>query len=34
VTANFRIAQEWAYRFLGATAAYADEETLDIERGF
>lgn len=31
---NRQLAQEWAYRFLGAAAAYADEEAVDIERGF
>src|SRR3954468_16097894 len=31
---NRQLAQEWAYRFLGATAAYADEEAIDLERGF
>lgn len=29
-----QLAQEWAYRFLGAAAAYADEEVGDVERGF
>src|SRR3954468_3524025 len=28
------LAQEWAYRFLGAAAAFADEEAIDLERGF
>ncbi|MBA2609252.1 MAG: ERCC4 domain-containing protein [Actinobacteria bacterium] len=28
------LAQEWAYRFLGAAAAFADEEAIDVERGF
>ena len=27
---NRRLAQEWAYRFLGAAAAYADEEDVDL----
>lgn len=27
---NRQLAQEWAYRFLGAAAAYADEESLDL----
>jgi ERCC4-type nuclease len=27
---NRQLAQEWAYRFLGAARAYADEETLDL----
>jgi hypothetical protein len=31
---NRALAQEWAYRFLGAAAAYAGEETVDVERGF
>jgi hypothetical protein len=31
---NRPLAQEWAYRFLGAAAAYADEEAVDLERGF
>jgi hypothetical protein len=31
---NRQLAQEWAYRFLGAAAAYADEEAVDLERGF
>ena len=29
-----QLAQEWAYRFLGAAAAFADEEAVDLERGF
>lgn len=31
---NRQLAQEWAYRFLGAAVAYADEESVDVERGF
>jgi hypothetical protein len=31
---NRQLAQEWAYRVLGAAAAYADEEAVDVERGF
>jgi hypothetical protein len=31
---NRQLAQEWAYRFLGAAAAFADEEAIDLERGF
>ncbi len=31
---NRQLAQEWSYRFLGAAAAFADEEALDVERGF
>lgn len=31
---NRQLAQEWAYRFLGAAAAYADEEAVDLEGGF
>jgi ERCC4 domain len=31
---NRQLAQEWAYRFLGAAAAYADEEAIDLEGGF
>jgi hypothetical protein len=31
---NRQLAQEWAYRFLGAAAAFAHEEAIDIERGF
>jgi ERCC4 domain len=31
---NRQLAQEWAYRFLGAAAAYADEEAVDVDRGF
>lgn len=27
---NRALAQEWAYRFLGAAAAYADEEAIDL----
>lgn len=27
---NRRLAQEWAYRFLGAAAAYSDEEAIDL----
>lgn len=27
---NLRLAQEWAYRFLGAAAAYGDEEAVDL----
>jgi hypothetical protein len=27
------LAQEWAYRFLGAAAAYAAEEAVDVEQG-
>ena len=27
---NRQLAQEWAYRFLGAAVAYADEEALDL----
>ena len=27
---NRQLAQEWAYRFLGAAAAYADEEAIDL----
>ncbi len=28
------LAQGWAYRFLGAASAFADEEANDVERGF
>src|SRR3954469_21583932 len=28
------LAQEWAYRFLGAAAAFADEEAVDVDHGF
>jgi hypothetical protein len=31
---NRQLAQEWSYRFLGAAAAFADEERVDLERGF
>lgn len=31
---NRQLAQEWAYRFLGAAAAFADEEAVDVEHGF
>lgn len=31
---NRQLAQEWAYRFLGAAAAYADEEAVDLDLGF
>jgi ERCC4 domain len=31
---NRQLAEEWAYRFLGAAAAYADEEAIDLETGF
>jgi hypothetical protein len=31
---NRQLAQEWAYRFLGAAAAFADEALLDLDRGF
>lgn len=31
---NRPLAQEWAYRFLGAAVAYADEEAVDVDRGF
>lgn len=31
---NRQLAQEWAYRFLGAAAAFADEEATDLEHGF
>jgi hypothetical protein len=31
---NRQLAQEWAYRFLGAAAAYADEEAVDLDSGF
>jgi ERCC4-type nuclease len=27
---NRQLAQEWAYRFLGAAAAYAEEEAVDL----
>jgi ERCC4-type nuclease len=27
---NRQLAQEWAYRFLGAAAAYADEESVEL----
>jgi hypothetical protein len=27
---NRQLAQEWAYRFLGAAAAHADEEAVDL----
>ena len=27
---NRRLAEEWAYRFLGASAAYADEESVEL----
>ena len=27
---NRQLAQEWAYRFLGAAAAFADEEAVDL----
>ncbi len=27
---NRQLAQEWAYRFLGAALAYADEEAIDL----
>jgi len=27
---NRQLAQEWAYRFLGAAAAYADEEAMEL----
>jgi ERCC4-type nuclease len=27
-------AQEWAYRFLSAAAAFADEEAVDLDHGF
>jgi hypothetical protein len=27
---NRQLAQEWAYRFLGAAAAYADEEAVEL----
>jgi hypothetical protein len=27
---NGQLAQEWAYRFLGAALAYADEEAIDL----
>ena len=27
---NRQLAQEWAYRFLGAAAAYADEEAIEL----
>lgn len=30
---NRQLAQEWAYRFLGAAVAYADEEAIDLEHG-
>jgi hypothetical protein len=29
-----QLAQEWAYRFLGAAAAFADEEAHDLDRSF
>jgi hypothetical protein len=31
---NRQLAQEWAYRFLGAAVAYADEEATDLDQGF
>lgn len=31
---NRHLAQEWTYRFLGAAAAFADEEAVDLESGF
>jgi hypothetical protein len=31
---NRALAQEWTYRFLGAAAAYADEQSVDLEHGF
>lgn len=31
---NRQLAQEWAYRFLGAAVAYVNEEAVDLERGF
>src|SRR4051812_29618972 len=31
---NRQLAQEWSYRFLGATAAFADEEAVDVGGGF
>jgi hypothetical protein len=31
---NRQLAQEWAYRFLGAAAAFADEEAADLDLGF
>ncbi len=31
---NRPLAQEWTYRFLGAAAAFADEEALDLDTGF
>ena len=31
---NRQLAQEWAYRFLGAAASFADEERVDLDRGF
>lgn len=31
---NRPLAQEWVYRFLGAAAAFADEEEVDVEHGF
>jgi hypothetical protein len=27
---NRQLAQEWAYRFLGAAASFADEEAVDL----
>jgi hypothetical protein len=31
---NRQLAQEWAHRFLGAAAAFADEEAADLDLGF
>jgi ERCC4-type nuclease len=31
---NRQLAQEWAHRFLGAAAAFADEEAADLALGF
>ena len=31
---NRQLAQEWAYRFLGAAVSFADEERVDLDRGF
>jgi hypothetical protein len=28
-----QLAQEWTYRFLGAAAAFADEEAVDLGEG-
>jgi hypothetical protein len=31
---NRALAQEWTYRFLGAAAAFADDQSVDLEHGF